>query len=261
LIRNVPFDAAACIQATLDDLDEDRMRRFVRTARAVRGFALAEDVSSADLLTHLNLLEHGLPTNAAVLLFGRQPQRFLPASEVECSHFHGVHVANPIPYAQVCRGTVFELVDQAVAFVLSTIDLWVGTRKDGPQVPVAYEIPKEVVTEAIVNAVAHRDYASNRSVQVMLFADRFEVWSPGLLPPTVCVEKLRQKHDSVPRNSLVAEALYLAQYTDRVGAGTGDLTDRCRQAGLAEPEFTQTDGFAVTIRRKSRQRQQKEPPQ
>ena len=63
------------------------------------------------------------------------------------------------------------MVDQAVDFVMSKINLWVGTRQDSPQAPVQYEIPREVVAEAIVNAVAHRDYASNGSVQVMLFAD------------------------------------------------------------------------------------------
>ena len=65
-------------------------------------------------------------------------------------------------------------------FVLSKIALSVGTREAGPQAPVRYEIPKEVVAEAIVNAVAHRDYTSNGSVQVMLFVDRLEVWNPSL---------------------------------------------------------------------------------
>ena len=63
-------------------------------------------------------------------------------------------------------------------FVLSKIALSVGTRAESVQAPVAYEIPKEVVTEAIVNAVAHRDYTSNASVQVMLFSDRLEILNP-----------------------------------------------------------------------------------
>ena len=54
-----------------------------------------------------------------------------------------------------------------------------------------YEMPQEVVREAIVNAVAHRDYTSNGSVQVMLFADRLEVWNPGTLPPSLTLEKLQ----------------------------------------------------------------------
>ncbi len=168
LIRNGPFDASPCAKATLADLDEERMATFLRRARRARGFPLPEEATTGELLTHLNLLDAGRPTNAAVLLFGKQPQRFLISSEVKCAHFHGTEVAKPIPSYQVYKGTVFDLVDQAVDFVMSKINLWVGTREAGPQVPVRYEIPREVVTEAIVNAVAHRDYASNGSVQVML---------------------------------------------------------------------------------------------
>src|SRR3990167_4271193 len=109
----------------------------------------------------------------------------------EHDHIHGTVAAKPIPSYQVYKGTVFELVDLAVDFVLSKINLWVGTREASTQVPVAYEIPREVVAEAIVNAVAHRDYTSNGSVQVMLFADRLEVWNPGALPPSLTLEKLR----------------------------------------------------------------------
>jgi len=63
-------------------------------------------------------------------------------------------------------------------------------------------------TEAIVNAVAHKDYTSNASVQVMLFADRLEVWNPGELPPSLTPERLREPHPSIPHNPLIAEPLY-----------------------------------------------------
>ena len=223
----------------------------MRQARNARGFPLAAEVEPTELLTHLNLLHKGLPTNAAVLLFGRQPQRFLITSEVKCAHFHGVEVAKPIPSYQVYKGTVFDLVDQAVDFVLSKINLWVGTRQAGSQVPVEYEIPREVVTEAIVNAVAHRDYTSNGSVQVMLFADRLEIWNPGALPPSLTLETLRQPHGSMPANPLLAEPMYLTRYIERMGTGIRDMIQKCREAGLPEPEFAVSDGFTVRIRRKA----------
>ncbi len=81
------------------------------------------------------LLDKGRPSHAAVLLFGKQPQRFLISSEIKCAHFHGTEVAKPIPSYQVYKGTVFELVDQAVDFVMSKINLWVGTREAGLQEP------------------------------------------------------------------------------------------------------------------------------
>lgn len=89
LIRTGPFDAAPCPKATLDDLDPERMAWFLREARRARGFPLPEEATPGELLTHLNLLNDGRPSHAAVLLFGRQPQRFLISSEVKCAHFHG----------------------------------------------------------------------------------------------------------------------------------------------------------------------------
>jgi ATP-dependent DNA helicase RecG len=94
-----------------------------------------------------------------------------------------------------------------VDYIMSKINCSVGTRALGPQAPVEYELPIEAATEAVVNAIAHRDYASNASVQVMLFADRLEVWNPGKLPPSLTPERLRVPHASIPRNPLVAEPL------------------------------------------------------
>jgi predicted HTH transcriptional regulator len=250
LLRTGPFDAAPCAEATLRDLSTDKVRRFVQAARRGRGFPLPESAPVKKVLAHLNLLHRGLPTHAAVLLFGSAPQRFLLSSEVKCCHFHGTTVRKPIPSYQVYKGTVFDLVDQAVDFVLAKINLAVGTRARSTQAPVEYEMPPEVVREAIVNAVAHRDYTSTGSVQVMLFADRLEVWNPGTLPPTLTLKQLRRPHASVPGNPLLAEALYLTKYIERMGTGTGDMIERCRSAGLPEPAFALTDGFVATLRRR-----------
>ena len=247
LLRFGPFDAASCSGATLDDLNAKSMDRFIHVARRSRQFPLPEETPPADLLRHLNLLNAGRLTNAAVLLFGNAPQRFLISSEVKCAHFHGTEVAKPIPSYQVYKGTVFELVDQAVDFVLSKVALAVGTRAETVQAPVAYEIPKEVVTEAIVNAVAHRDYTDNSSVQVMLFADRLEIMNSGRLPPPLTVEKLRVAHQSLPANPLIAESMYLLRYIERMGTGTVDMIRRCAEAGLPEPEFEAGAGFTTRI--------------
>ena len=201
LIRSEPFDAAPCSKASLDDLDTEQMTRFIRIARRARAFPLTEEASMEELLGHLNLLNDGRPTNAAMLVFGKAPQQFLISSGVKCAHYHGTEVAKPIPSLQIYKGTAFQLVDQAVDFVLSKIALSVGTRAESTQAPVSYEIPKEVVTEAIVNAVAHRDYTSNASVQVMLFSDRLEVLNPGRLPPSLTLEQLRETHRSMPYNT------------------------------------------------------------
>ena len=68
----------------------------------------------------------------------------------------------------------------------------------------------------------------------MLFKDRFEVWNPGTLPPTLTLEKLRGPHASVPHNPLIAEPMYLTKYIERMGTGVRDMIRRCLEAGLAD---------------------------
>ncbi len=250
VLRTKPFDASACPEATLADISEDKVHWFLGRARQERQFALAVNTPPREALTHLGLLDTGHPTHAAVLLFGSNPQRFLLSSEVKCLHFHGTEVRKPIPSYQVYKGTVFDLVDQAVDFVMSKVTRAVGTRAQGPEAPVDYEFPREAVAEAIVNAVAHRDYTSNASVQVMLFADRLEVWNPGELPPPLTIEQLRVPHASIPHNPLICEPMFLARYVEKAGSGILDMIALCREAGLPEPEFRQDGGqFVQTLRR------------
>jgi ATP-dependent DNA helicase RecG len=243
-----PFDSAPCLKATLDDISHEKVRKFLRTARYERQYPLPEDAPVEAALTHLDLLDHGHPTHAAILLFGKEPQRFLITSKVKCLRFHGTEIGKPIPSYQTYKGTVFEMVDQAVDFVLSKIDRAIGTREHSIQAPETYELPVLAVKEAIVNAVAHRDYTSNASVQVMLFADRLEVWNPGHLPPTLTMARLRQPHASIPHNPLIADPLYLVRYVEQAGTGIIDAIGLCRKAGLPEPEFRQDGGqFVMTL--------------
>jgi ATP-dependent DNA helicase RecG len=124
----------------------------------------------------------------------------------------------------------------------------VAPRSGGARADVAYEVPREVIAEAIVNAVAHRDYRSNAAVQVYLFADRIEVRNPGELPPSLTPDSLRVTHSSVPRNVRLAEALWFAHYIEKVGSGTLDVIAGCQSADLPEPDFGQSGNeFVVTI--------------
>ncbi|HET7584942.1 MAG TPA: ATP-binding protein [Gemmatimonadaceae bacterium] len=249
-LRTKPFDAAACPDATLADISSDAVELFLSRARQVRGYALGPGTPTKQALIHLNLLDGETPSHAAVLLFGLKPQHFLVTSEVKCAHFHGTEVGKPIPSYQIYRGTLFELIDQAVDFVMSKVARSVGTRAESVQSPVEYELPPEAVAEAIVNAVAHRDYTSNASVQVSLFADRLEVWNPGELPPALTIEQLQRPHASVPRNPLIAEPLFLAGYVEKAGTGILDMIARCREAGLPAPEFRQEGGEFIQVLRR-----------
>lgn len=244
-LRVPPFDTSACDGATLANLSRKRIDWFLETAGRERGFPLKAKTETRALLTHLNLLDNGKPTNAAVLLFGSNPQRFHRPAETKCIHCHGTEYRRPFASLQVYGGDVFEQADQARDFVLGKINRPVGTRAAGITAPATYELPPDAVGEAIVNAIAHRDYNSNASVEVRLFADRLEVWNPGALPGTLTLESLRHDHASVPNNPLLAESLYLTRYIERVGSGTQAMIELCRESGLPEPAFEQRHGFFV----------------
>ncbi len=251
LIRSGPFDATICRDATMADIDQERIKWFINTAQAKRRFPFSAEEAPEKILAHLHLIKNGRLTNAALLLFGKEPQRFFITAEVRCAMFYGNEAQKPIPALQVYKGDVFQLVNQAVDFILSRIDISVGDRSRSVDAPVEYELPPSAVTEAIVNAVAHRDYTSNASVQVMLFRNRLEIWNPGQLPYHLTVSKLKQAHGSFPPNPTLAEPMYLAGYIERMGTGIPDMIESCLKAGLKEPEILPEAEFKLIIWRKS----------
>ena len=251
IIRIFPFDASKDTDATLADLDEEKIRDFIYAARHKRNFPLAVGTSPEKLLTHLDLIDDdGRVKNAAILLFGKKPQKYFITSEVKCIQFFGNKVEKPLPAYQIYKGDVFELVDQATSFVMSRLNNWTGTRGgDSASVPTRPELPMEAVQEAIVNAVCHRDYRSNGSVQVMLFRNRLEIWNPGVLPFGLTIAKLYEDHKSIPANPLLAEPMYYKGYIEKAGTGTGDIVEKCRSYGLPMPQYQQDEDFRVVLYR------------
>lgn len=241
-----PFDTATSEKAKLKDISRTRVDWFLESARRERGFALKPNTGTEALLAHLNLIENGKPANAAVLLFADNPKKFYPTAITKCVHCHGTEYQRPFASMQEYDGNLFERADLARDFVLSKINRPVGTRSEGITAPAVYELPPEAVGEAIVNAIAHRDYNSNASVEIRLFSNRLEVWNPGILPSTLSLDSLRTDHPSVPFNPLIAEPLYLARYIEKVGSGTQTIIDLCRTAGLPEPQFQIRNGSFVT---------------
>ncbi len=97
-----------------------------------------------------------------------------------------------------------------------------------------------------MNAVAHRDYRNPGFVQVIVFADRIEVWNPGELPAGLTPELLRKPHGPLPHNPLIAEPLFRIKYVEKAGTGTTDMIADCIEAGLPEPDFKQHGPHFVT---------------
>ncbi|HLD49974.1 MAG TPA: ATP-binding protein [bacterium] len=231
------FDERVCMDASFKDIDEDKVRWFLKIARAARKYPLKQAASVETVFTHLDILKKGKLTNAAVLLFGKNPHHFFLQTEVKCLQFSGTEVKKPFANYQVYSGNLFEQIDKARAFVLDAIKFPVIQKAGSAQFHRPFEIPEFSIQEAIVNAVAHRNYNVTSGVQVMVFADRVEVWNSGSLPEGLTVEDLRKPHTSFPANPLIANVLYLADYAQRAGSGTLEMIEQSKSQGTPEPEF------------------------
>ncbi|MEW6557266.1 MAG: DUF4062 domain-containing protein [Elusimicrobiota bacterium] len=236
-IGRAEFDQRICDGATFSDIDDEKIKWFLKIAREKRKFPLALDSSTQDVFTHLKLLKDGKLTNAAVLLFGKEPRKFFDQAKIKCIHLPSTEVEKPFTSYQIYEGNLFEQVDKAVSFVLDILKFPVIQQEHTVQVSRPREIPTFVIQEAIVNAVAHRNYNTTSSVQVMVFLDRVEIWNSGTLPAHLKIEDLKKPHASHPTNPLLATVMFFADYIQQAGSGTLEMLKQCREHGLPEPDF------------------------
>lgn len=219
-IRTPRLDEEVCARASLDDLGEAPVRAFLTRARTstLRQFGNPPEIR--EVLRHLRLGDERRLTNAAVLLFAACPRNFFPSAVIECVEFRGVNEAAPVVETSFVEEPVFGAIDRATDFVMKRLDTRVESRADGLKAPHHPEIPSAVVSEAIVNALAHRDYASRSGVRINVFRDRVEVTNPGRLTPLLMMSGLARSHCSVPRNELISRTLRQTPYMEEVGTGT-----------------------------------------
>ena len=219
--------------AALDDLDIRRLRHYIGT---VLGSAPPDDPAEwSRLLINLELMVEtdGVITSTVdgMLLFGRNPKKFLPQSGVRALAYAGTspdysavdeELRGPLVPLLSAEGDVVEagLVEQALAFI---------ERNAGPQAQIegarrvdSPTFPGPVLREALVNALVHRDYSiAGTDVTLSLFADRLELLSPGRLPNTVTVEGLRAGA-RYARNQTLVNIMRDFGYVDFRGMGVRD---------------------------------------
>lgn len=246
--KTIPFYISKAVGASIKDLSQAKMIWFVNRAKTERKFTFSSKANLNDLLKELILVENNILLNAALMLFGKNPQKYCPAAIIKCSHYYGTEVTRPIPDQKIFEGDLFQQVESAVDFVMSKLNRTVGGRNQGATAEVKEEVPNEVIAEIIVNAVVHRDYNSAGSVQISVFSDRIEIMNPGKLPKQLKISDLNKKHLSIPVNPFLARPFYLAGYINQIGYGTVNVFKWCKNAHLPEPSFEQFNHqFNVTI--------------
>jgi ATP-dependent DNA helicase RecG len=182
------------------------------------------------LLTNWGLLSHGHPTIAGIVLFAHDPQRHLPFAQINAARFPGTDSSvDPLDRKDL-RGRLLDVIDQAERF----LDLHLRTPHKivGFEPEPRPELPKEALREAIVNAVAHRDYTVRGPVRLFVFDDRIEIHTPGK-PPNSVTEEAMRAGVHVVRNPRIYARLSDAGLITRAGTGIRRIIRLVREATRA----------------------------
>ena len=245
--KTVFYERQQALNATYQDLDLDLVQGFLNKIHDTRRpeSVLAQ---SYHLLDNSRALP--APNMAALLLFAKDPNRWHPRCGIDFVKYEGPERQYGAELNVVKRlrfdGPLIRLIDEAVGRIKEHIrertilhDLFFRER---------LEYPTFAWQEAVVNAVAHRDYALNgASIEVWMFDDHITVRSPGLPPLPVSLEQMRQqKSIHFSRNPLIVRVLADMGYLREMGEGVPRMFQEMETYGLNPPEFS-TNGFIFTV--------------
>ena len=198
--REYVFDEQPVLAAAMEDINRNRLEAF---------FGRSPTIPWLDLLRNTRVRfrdEDGVdrPTVAGLLVFATEPTEFLASGSIEAACYRGTRLSsNDLVHAERLAGPVSDQIDAGIAFVARFMQPSPAKGPSTGTVP-AYDL--DVVDEAIVNAVAHRDYAiAGSNIRLLLFADRLELYSPGKLPNTITLDDMPYR--TFTRNELLVSFL------------------------------------------------------
>jgi ATP-dependent DNA helicase RecG len=244
LIRTKTWDALPT-QCPVDEIDDGAISRFINEAVGKERLpreSLSENYET--LLEKLNLLVDGKLTNGALLLFGKNPQKYYVNLTIRLGRFK---TATEIIDDQWADGNVFHQLERALTVLQQYVS--VRYRIETIEREDVREYPFPALREAVVNALMHRDYFDIANfIQINAYDDHLWISNPGGLPDGLTVEDLKRDHKSIGRNPLIARVLRLAGYAEEYGTGTLRMVEEMKRAGLPEPEFREEmGGFSVYL--------------
>ena len=195
---------------------------------------------------HIEFSEDGKhsPTNLGVLVFGRDPteDRSLANAIISAEAYSGTEISATPSDTRRIKGAAPRMLDEAIKFVQRNIRQ--ADRVFGRKRMKLFEYPEEAIREAIINAIAHRDYdARTANIRLLVFSDRITVVSPGDLPPSLTVERLKSgRARPHSRNPLLAQSLFHLDLMDNRGTGYQRLKELQGTSGLTRFDVSQVQG-------------------
>jgi ATP-dependent DNA helicase RecG len=244
---SVSWESLTTNDCTINDLDKKRIKQVVNTAISEhRLTAIATKSSAPEILQKFNLMVDGQLTNAAVVLFCKNEQKQFIQSMIKLARFRGTDKSEFIDN-RTMRGNIFDLYERAALFLDNYLPIAGKIEEGNPLRVETPAIPFKALREALINAFCHRDYsARNGSIDIAIYDDRVEITNSGPLPSEIKVRELSKKHQSYPRNPLIAHVLYACHMIEQWGRGTLDMIELCKQTGNKPPKFEESTGsFSV----------------
>ena len=240
------WDKEICKGATLDDIDDVLISRFIELAKKSKRINIKNEGKEL-ILKKLNLISDSKITNAGIILFGKNPSVFFDNNLVKCGRFKGVIKEEFIDMKDF-NGNLFDNLDNAISFFKE--HLRITAKIKGLLREEKWEIPIEALREAIINALIHRNYFDNSFVYIKIYDSKIVIANPGKLHESLKIADLYKEHESKLRNPLLAKVLYYAGFIDVWGRGSLNIIEELASEGLDKPVFEQGGGsFRVIFKR------------
>lgn len=191
------------------------------------------------------------PTVSGILFFGKDPQKYLPASRIICAFIRGTDIAISPSDKKELVGKIPDMLEDVHRF----LKLYLTERHEisGFEPETKVEIPEVALREAVVNAIAHRDYTITSPIRVIIYEDKVEIRSPGKLPNTVTVDSMKAGGSHVLRNPTIYNLLVKMKMVTDMGSGVRRIMRSIRSAMHKEAGISATENeVIVTLPRGNR---------
>lgn len=190
--------------------------------------------SKEHLIENLQLMEGKFLKRASILLFHSHPEKYITGAFIKIGFFES---DSDLRFQDEIHGNLFEQIEKTTE-LLFTKYIKALISYEGLIRVETYEYPKEAIREALLNAIAHKDYSGGVPIQISVYNDKLLIWNEGQLPENWTVKNLLEKHASRPYNPDIANALFRSGYIESWGRGTIKIINECKKAGIPEPVFT-----------------------
>ena len=237
------YDTMPVYHASIDELDSEKFSQFL--GRRKDGDKKSPEISVSLQAYNLTAEEHAhrYPSIAGMLLFGKNPQRYLSEAFIICTHFEGIEGREAIA-TRDCVGTLFEQFESAYAFVIRQLEHSFTIK--GPRRKETLEIPPEALREALLNAIVHRNYHINAPIKVAVFQNRIEIFSPGDFPGPLNVANLTMGN-SYMRNLAIVTVFRQMGYIEKLGSGFITILSSYQREGLPKPQIIEGENYVKVI--------------